>query len=152
MRRPLGVILVAALTAASGSLALLYAALLFLISSATKEVPLPGLSMLASYMAATALVIGVLAFILTIGLWSLKRWAWPLTVGLAATLLALALLSLDGAATSSSVAIIVTSGLILLYFCLPHVRRAFGWGGRLPLHPEDAQGTQGAGRSGGTGG
>jgi uncharacterized membrane protein (DUF2068 family) len=142
MRRPLGVILVAALTAASGSLALLYAALLFLISSATKEVALPGLSMVASYMAATALVIGVLAFILTIGLWSLKRWAWPLTVGLAATLLALALLSLDRAASSSSVAIIATSGLVLLYFCLPHVRRAFGWVGGFRFTPKLPEGRE----------
>jgi hypothetical protein len=126
MRRPLGVIILAVSAVVGGILALFYGAIMFLLSSATADVPIPGFSMLTGYMAAIAAVIGCVALVLAVGLLALKRWAWLLAIALGVAMLILSVLALKADTLNVSLARILVTGLILLYLWQPHVRRAFG--------------------------
>jgi hypothetical protein len=126
MRRPVGVVILAVSTAIGGILALFYGAIMFLLSSATADVPIPGFSMLTGYMAAIAFVIGCVALVLAVGLLALKRWAWLLAIALGVAMLVLSVLALKDDTLNVSLVRILVTGLILLYLWQPRVRRAFG--------------------------
>jgi hypothetical protein len=127
MRRPTGVAILAGFLGLASVLLFFYAGVMYLVSSASAELPIPGFSMLTSYIAAGALATGALALATALGLWGLKRWGWLLAVVLGLTCIALTVLGLGRhSVTTSTVAAIALAGLVILYLCLPHVRRAFG--------------------------
>jgi uncharacterized membrane protein (DUF2068 family) len=72
------------------------------------------------------LVLGALYFLVGFGLWTLKPWAWMLTVILCGIGLALNLVqALSGEVVGGSFGLIV-NGFVLWYMMRPHVKTAFG--------------------------
>jgi hypothetical protein len=72
--------------------------------------------------------IALLLFPLAYGLWTVRRWAWPLGVGLegANILLALARLAGGRETIASALLTLMIAGTILYYLTLRPVRALFG--------------------------
>jgi uncharacterized membrane protein (DUF2068 family) len=125
MKRPLGVILLAVLAALLG----LYAAGAAWLSLAVASANIPLISQVAAGFGWAFLALAVLAFVLAFGLLALKRWAWWLAIGSVGLFILEVVVSAirdtHNIGPNAIVALLV-GALIIVYLCLPHVRRAFG--------------------------
>ncbi len=118
-RRPLGITIIAVLTALSGILAVIGAlTVLFAVGSGAIGIVL----------VVFALIIGIANLVLAYGLWTLKPWAFWATVILEAIGLVLAIVNIaTGRSTfaAQAVSIIIAAIIIIYMFADSKVRPAF---------------------------
>ena len=123
--RPLGVTIIAVLSAIGGFFGLL-ASLVFLgLGAATTASGLGGLAFVAGLI---ILAYSLLSLALAYGFWTLKPWAWPLGVGVQALGIIQAVLQFlnDTGQFFSLLVSLAIAGVILWYLFQPHVKAAFG--------------------------
>ena len=123
--RPLGVTIIAVLSAIGGFFGLL-ASLVFLgLGAAGTTSDLGGLAFLAGLI---ILAYSLLSLALAYGFWTLKPWAWPLGVGVQVLGIVQAVLQFlnDGTQFFSLLVSLAIAGVILWYLFQPHVKAAFG--------------------------
>ena len=123
--RPLGVTVIAVMSAIGGFFGLL-ASLVFLGFGATTAASgLGGLAFLAGLI---ILAYSLLSLALAYGFWTLQPWAWPLGVGVQALGIVQAVLQFlnDGTQFFSLLVSLAIAGVILWYLFQPHVKAAFG--------------------------
>jgi len=126
MQRPLGVTLIAILSAIGGVFGLLAAlALLGAGAAVSTATGLGGLTFVAGVI---ILAYAVLSLVLAYGFWNLKPWAWPLGVGVQALGVVQSVLQFmnDGSNVVGLVFSLAIAGIILWYLFQPHVKAAFG--------------------------
>jgi hypothetical protein len=126
--RPMGITILAVLSAIGGVLGLLGGIAIIgiggLAAASTGTAAYFGLGALWGVLVlATAIASLVFAY----GAWTLKPWAWPLGVALQIISLALALLTiLSGGDISGQIISIVISAIILYYLFQPNIKTLFG--------------------------
>src|SRR4030095_772642 len=110
-------------------IALSYASSMVLIGALSGFPPeyAPAYASLGSVAADLVAMAGAVAWIIgSIGLWSMRRWAyWLAVAGASITLLAHVLPRLNGPVNANSALSAVLAAAILFYLLLPSVRRAF---------------------------
>lgn len=114
--RPLGVTIIAVLSAIGGFFGLLAALVFF------------GLGGIAFLGGLIILAYSLLSLALAYGFWTLKSWAWPLGVGVQALGIVQAVLQFltQGTQIFSLLVSLAIAGVILWYLFQPHVKAAFG--------------------------
>lgn len=134
MQRPLGVTILAILSAIGGVLILCVSLAALGIGGALggflgREVgPFAGAVVggLASIIGFLSLGIAVLALAFAYGAWALQPWAWTLGMFVWGASLILGLLSLLNGGSTGEIARVVIAGAILYYLNTPEVKQAFG--------------------------
>lgn len=126
MQRPLGVTLIAILSAIGGVFGLLAA--LVLLGAGAAVSTATGLGGLTFVAGVIILAYAVLSLVLAYGFWNLKPWAWPLGVGVQALGVVQSVLQFmnDGSNVVGLVFSLAIAGIILWYLFQPHVKAAFG--------------------------
>ncbi len=135
-QRPIGVRLVTLLTAIQGFISVVIGVLILSGTfAAHRAIVVHGHRVIATFIdlfgslvGGGILLEGVIALIFTWGLWTLQKWAFWATLGIAALILLFNLINLLRSTNISALSIvaIVLSALIILYFLIdPSVRRAF---------------------------
>jgi hypothetical protein len=118
--RPLGVTIIAILTAIGG--------MVFLATGIAGVVAAPSLSDLGGVAAATgiiSLLLGIAYFVMAYGLWKGKRWAWTITLILSVIGIILAIASIALGNVGAIVSIII-HGVVIYYLYRPNVKAFFG--------------------------
>ena len=118
--RPLGVTIIAILTAIGG--------MVFLATGIAGVVSAPFLSDLGGVAAATgiiSLLLGIAYFVMAYGLWKGKRWAWTITLILSVIGIILAIASIALGNVGAIVSIII-HGVVIYYLYRPNVKAFFG--------------------------
>ena len=126
MQRPLGVTLIAILSAIGGVFGLLAA--LVLLGAGAAVSTATGLGGLTFVAGVIILAYAVLSLVLAYGFWNLKPWAWPLGVGVQALGVVQSVLQFmnDGSNVVGLLFSLAIAGIILWYLFQPHVKAAFG--------------------------
>ena len=114
--RPLGITIMAVLSAIGGIFGLLAALVFF------------GLGGIAFVGGLIILAYSLLSLAVAYGFWTLQPWAWPLGVGVQALGIVQAVLQFlnDGSNFFSLLISLAIAGVILWYLFQPHVKAAFG--------------------------
>ncbi|MGH2358862.1 MAG: hypothetical protein ACRDGJ_12795 [Candidatus Limnocylindria bacterium] len=126
MQRPMGVTIIAVLSAIGGVLGVLASLVLLGLGAAVGAAT--GLGGLAFIAGLLVLLYSVLSLVLAYGFWTLKPWAWPLGVGVQILGVVQAVLQFMND-TSNIVGLVISlaiAAVILWYLFQPHVRGAFG--------------------------
>ena len=126
--RPMGITILAILSAIGGVLGILGGVALFsiggLAGASTGSAALFGLGAIFGLI---LLVTGVANLVFAYGAWKMLPWAWTLGVALQVISLAVAALSIiSGGDISSQIIGIVISAIILYYLFQPGIKAAFG--------------------------
>ena len=106
--RPLGVTIIAILTAIGG--------IVFLASGAVLLIVGIGIILLA---------LGIAYFVMAYGLWTGKRWAWSITLILSVIGIIVAIASIVAGNVGSIISIII-NGVVIYYLYRPNVKAFFG--------------------------
>jgi hypothetical protein len=126
MNRPTGVTVLSILAFIAGAFTLIAGLLLTLMGTAIGSMGGPVFAAIGAFAGVIFLVLGALYFLVGFGLWTLKPWAWMLTVILCGIGLALNLVqALSGDVVGGTFGLIV-NGFVLWYMMRPHVKTAFG--------------------------
>lgn len=126
MNRPTGVTVLSILAFIGGAFTLLAGLLLTLMGTAIGAMGGPLFAAIGAFAGIIFLVLGALYLLVGFGLWTLKSWAWMLTVVLSGISLTLNLVqALSGEVVGGTMGIIV-NGIVLWYMMKPHVKAAFG--------------------------
>lgn len=126
MQRPMGVTIIAVLSAIGGVLGVLASLVLLGLGAAVGAAT--GLGGLAFIAGLLVLLYSALSLVLAYGFWTLKPWAWPLGVGVQILGVVQAVLQFMND-TSNIVGLVISlaiAAVILWYLFQPHVRGAFG--------------------------
>jgi phosphatidylserine synthase len=118
--RPPGVSCLASLTAIGGIIVLLIGLMLLAIPADQIQ---PGAEGLVGLSALLILAGAGLSFAVAWGLWSLKKWAWY--VSLTLEVLGIGLYAIQLLSGTNTLAEIIVSGIVVYYLYRPHVRQAF---------------------------
>jgi hypothetical protein len=145
MQRPLGVTILAILSAIGGVLILCVSLAALGIGGALggllgREVgPFAGAVVggLASVIGFISLAIAILALAFAYGAWTLQPWAWVLGVFVWGASLVLGVIGLLNGGSTSEIIRLVLAGAILYYLNTPEVKQAFGRPGLPPPDRRD---------------
>ena len=126
--RPMGITILAVLSAIGGVLAILGGIALIGIGgvagASTGQAALFGLGAIFGLL---ALAIGILNLAFAYGAWTLQPWAWTLGVALQIFSIAMAVLAVVGGSDiAGQVLGVAISGIILYYLMQPNIKAAFG--------------------------
>ena len=110
----------ASLTAIGGIIVLLIGLMLLAIPADQIQ---PGAEGLVGLSALLILAGAGLSFAVAWGLWSLKKWAWY--VSLTLEVLGIGLYAIQLLSGTNTLAEIIVSGIVVYYLYRPHVRQAF---------------------------
>lgn len=126
--RPLGITILAVLAAIGGVFAILGGiALVGLMGVAGASTGSPALFGLGAVFGLVILVVGVAYIAFAYGAWTLKPWAWPLGVALAAISLLLSVLNIvSGGSIAGEIINIVIAAVILYYLFQANIKALFG--------------------------
>jgi hypothetical protein len=126
--RPMGITILAVLSAIGGVLGLLGGiALVGLGGLAAASTGTAAYFGLGAIWGVLLLATAIASLVFAYGAWTLKPWAWPLGVALQIISLALALLTiLSGGDISGQIISIVISAIILYYLFQPNIKAVFG--------------------------
>ena len=119
-QRPLGVTIIAILTAIGG--------IVFLATGIAGVVASPFVSEFSGLSAATgiiSLLLGIAYLVMAYGLWKGKRWAWTITLILSVIGIILAVASIAVGNVGAIVSIII-HGIVIYYLYRPNVKAFFG--------------------------
>ena len=126
--RPLGITILAVLSAIGGVLGLLGGiALIGLGGVAAAQTGATAYFGLGAVWGILILASAIASLVFAYGAWTLKPWAWPLGVALQIIGLALAALTvISGGDISSQIISVVISVIILYYLFQPNIKALFG--------------------------
>lgn len=126
--RPMGITILAVLSAIGGVLGLLGGiALMGLGGLAAASTGTAAYFGLGAIWGVLLLATAIASLVFAYGAWTLKPWAWPLGVALQVISLALSLLTiLSGGDISGQIISIVISAIILYYLFQPSIKAVFG--------------------------
>jgi len=126
MNRPTGVTVLAILAFCFALFLLLAGLLMTLVGTTIGAAGGPVLAALGAFAGIVMIVFALLEALVGYGLWSLKGWAWILTVILAGLGLAMNVLQMLSGEIFGALFGLAINGLILWYMMQPHVKAAFG--------------------------
>src|SRR5687768_14232065 len=121
MNRPTGVTVLAILTFCFAAFLLLPGLLIPLVGTAIGAAGGPVLAALGAFAGIVMIVFAVLEGIVGYGLWTLKTWAWLLTVILSGISAAFNLMQLLSGDIGGGLFGLIINGIILWYMMKPHV-------------------------------
>ena len=126
--RPMGITILAVLSAIGGVLGLLGGiALIGLGGVAAASTGSAAFFGLGAVWGLLVLATAIASLVFAYGAWTLKPWAWPLGVALQVISLALAALTvISGGDIGSQIISIVISAIILYYLFQPNIKAVFG--------------------------
>jgi hypothetical protein len=136
-QRPIGVTVIAVISAILGILAMLLGLLLMLggalfgglaVSTGGPGAGIAGglFAGIFGFFGFVFLIVGIVDIVFAYGAWTLKPWAWMLGIVIAAVSIVLALLSLGGDSAVTEVVTIALWAVVIYYLNTPPVKLAFG--------------------------
>jgi hypothetical protein len=126
MSRPTGVTVLAILAFCFATFLLLAGLFVTLVGTAVGAAGGPLLAALGAFAGIVMIVFALLEALVGYGLWTLKGWAWMLTVILAGLGLAMNVLQMLSGEIFGAMFGLAINGVILWYMMQPHVKAAFG--------------------------
>lgn len=126
MQRPTGVTILAILAFIAACFMLLGGLLLTVAGTVIGAMANPLFAALGAFGGILIIILGALYALVGYGLWTLKSWAWILTVVLAGLGFAFNLLQLLAGDIAGGLVGFIVNGVVLWYMMQPQVKTAFG--------------------------